>query len=478
MNQDDRNQCFYCINKSFEYFVKKVNRELKSAICSNCYDKVTNMKDEYIKREKFRDYQNEQLKKAQPIIYEICKKDNDIDYDQILKKESSYQLKNCKEKFNEIQKILIEVEQGISESISRLLFLVQEFQEGQYNDLLITITLGKSMNFLEKLDADKFRIEQDKYFEQEFFNYCRKLLSSSVQNGITTEIVEKIKNCIDFPNFLKIIGDKFNNPENKNKDVKQNYYGFLDNKQLKKTGLGCWNQKNLLYYGIFYQDDFLWGIKVILDSNTQFSLYKGFFSKINEEFLINGIGEMFSFDENQTQHEYIGKFYNEKRQGEGTYIWKPNDHKENKYTGTWQNNVFHGQGSLHLSDQNIIIQGSFNYGVPIFENCQITGKNIPQQDFLNYVKQSQKQTEENLIPKQQFVPPNNFGTLQPQKQSANFQPFNQNSLAPPFAFQQQQSKQPNQVNNQTPPQIQGKFQFQNQSPIQSPFNQLRLNSKP
>jgi len=41
-----------------------------------------------------------------------------------------------------------------------------------------------------------------------------------VQNSITNQIVEKIKNCIDFPNFLKIIGNNFNSPEERGREVK------------------------------------------------------------------------------------------------------------------------------------------------------------------------------------------------------------------------------------------------------------------
>lgn len=51
---------------------------------------------------------------------------------------------------------------------------------------------------------------------------------------------------------------------------------------------------------------------------------------------------MNSKDQNETSHEYSGKFLNEKRHGEGTYTWKSKDNKEAKYTGSWQNDLYHG----------------------------------------------------------------------------------------------------------------------------------------
>ncbi|CAD8121328.1 unnamed protein product [Paramecium sonneborni] len=141
---------------------------------------------------------------------------------------------------------------------------------------------------------------------------------------------------------------------------------------------------------------------------------------------------MFSKDENEQFHHYQGNFLNEKRHGKGTYIWKANEQNEiARYSGFWQNNQYHGYGTLTLKEENIIIEGEFSFGQPVFQKCQIKGPNLPQQTLKDYVmKEQTKKSEENIIPKQQFNV-NQF--FQPTQNLQQFQkkfnePFNSNGF--------------------------------------------------
>ncbi|CAD8209916.1 unnamed protein product [Paramecium octaurelia] len=471
MNQqqeDNRNTKSYCLNcKKREnfYFVKRITNRLISAICEDCYQMLTKDKDEYINMKDFRNYQLEVLQTTQPLLYFSSEISSKVYDNLILTDEQKSILKHLSEKFNEIDKMLREVEQGRSESISKLLFSFQNnIQEKQHNDLLITLKLEKQMNFLEKIDVYRFRNEQDYYFGGNFQIYLQNFLMKSMNNEQQKTIKQIITNCIDFPLFLQIVGEKFNDTSQQ-EFIKQNYYGFLNHGN-QKEGLGFWNQKNQLFYGIFYKDIFLWGIKVIIYSPNQFSLFKGFFSKCSEvdgeNYLLNGTGEMSSIDENWAQHEYQGRFTNEKRQGEGTYTWKSMDNKEAKYTGSWLNDQYHGQGTLVIQDQNITIQGEFSFGDPIYQNCEITGKDIPRQTLSNYVVQKTKQTIKNKFPLQQ----------QPQMK-INFTTLQNTQMQPPFAISKTPSNS-SRIPQFTPPQQPPKLlnqTIQNPLPIKQNLNQ-------
>ncbi|CAK81147.1 unnamed protein product (macronuclear) [Paramecium tetraurelia] len=404
--EDNRNIKLYCLtcrNNKNCYFAKRVKNSLTLAICEDCYQKLSKDKDEYINMKDYRNYQLELLKISQPLLYyfsEISSKTYD---NLILTDQQKSTFKEYNEKYNQIDKMLREVENGSSESILKLLFQFQETQDKFHYDLLILLKFEKQINLVEKIDINRFRNEQDIYFGHNFQNFLQKFLTKSMQNEINKKLQQIIGNCIDFPLFLHLVGDKFNDTS-QSEFVKQNYYGYLNNEN-QKEGLGFWNSNNQLFYGIFYEDIFLWGIKVIIYSQTQFTLFKGFFSKCKEKdgqnYLLNGTGEMTSTDENWGWHEYQGGFRDEKRQGEGTYTWKSRDNKEAKYTGYWLNDQYHGQGTLVIPDQNITIEGEFNFGVPIYQSCEITGKDIPRQVLSNYLEQKNKQTIENKFPLQQ-----------------------------------------------------------------------------
>ncbi|CAD8110192.1 unnamed protein product [Paramecium sonneborni] len=197
-----------------------------------------------------------------------------------------------------------------------------------------------SIQCLEKLNKAFQTQSQDFNFQQIINQHVnlKKIKDFYLQNPLN---YSQIPCELNFNNYVQI--KEFQNQN-------EIYYGEVDEKS-QKHGKGIQIQKkgDIIYEGIWYENQLKWGQKTQFNELQECVIFKG----LMKEKKLNGQGtKITSFGE-----IYEGYFVDDKLNGEG--YSKTNDGEI--YKGNFKENKRHGKGELVINDEELYI-GSFKNG--------------------------------------------------------------------------------------------------------------------
>ena len=221
---------------------------------------------------------------------------------------------------------------------------------------------------LKKLLTKKFySINQNiKFDEMSMQNFEEILKKNNYYKRIINNLKEEINNILFADNikYVNIVPIKISFS-----GVTQYYQGSY-NSEGKCHGPGIWSQKNNIYIGNFYNDEFS-GKGIFIDSKGNYYFGDWKHNKCNGQgnLIIDGIqAYQGDFKDNKKWGEgienlknsdvYFGHFYKEEKNGNGKYIFS----EGSAYEGNFNNSKINGKGSIKFNDGKKFI-GEFENGI-------------------------------------------------------------------------------------------------------------------
>ncbi|CAK76094.1 unnamed protein product (macronuclear) [Paramecium tetraurelia] len=385
----DNTKCFGCSKKEVEY-LQIEDIQSSYALCEGCLKDKKENKSKYLKKDEFLKKYEEKLKKEFPHYSKV------IQYRQNIEKLKFWE----KQMKPHLEDALLFIKNN-NYTQQNFYFLGTFFQKkGKTMDKLA----NQLLNFLNanKLDISnpiQF-MEQNKNdkFKEIFLNYLQEIIQkqqfSDVKKFIEAEIDSKLSKI---PKEFQKVGTELKCDSNEKEQSK--YQGYINLFDLK-NGKGILKKKDIIYYGIFDCDIFIYGVKFEQISQNEGQFFFGQF--VREE--IQGFGKMLAYklDFQMMYQEYEGNFENGLRHGKGQFMWKQNN-KILIYEGGWQKNLQHGEGNI--SNQNSIKNVQYEEGkLKQDQPVQKNGFQMGFQTQFQIVDQSQA-----LIG--QKMPPPQFGSF-------------------------------------------------------------------
>ncbi|CAD8126594.1 unnamed protein product [Paramecium sonneborni] len=377
--QNHNSLCQSCDKSKVDY-IQIEDVKSSFALCEQCLQKKDN-KQKYLKIKEFQDKCKRKIKDDFPNFYKIYLLKKNID-----------QIKSWKTKMLPQLGDVLSFLENKNYSIQNFQILIKFFCEDgkkfeKLANQIIFFLYANQFNILNSVDQKQQG--QNSQLKEKFSTYLQGFINK--QFKIVMDYIEPsiMKIFSQIPENFQIYDQYFSEEDIKQEEGSK-YFGY-SNIIDQKNGKGVYLQKEIIYFGIFENDIFKYGVKFEFISKEEGEF---FFGQFNQDVIENN-GKMIAYkiqDQIMFQ-EYEGQYKDGLRNGKGKFIWNKNQKNEILYDGEWINDLQNGVGVIMKDGKQDFTSFEEGKMIPKITNKQ-NQNTFQQNQFQHFNPQFKQQTQE------------------------------------------------------------------------------------